>query len=60
MDEHAQFIVVAQENHNFFTFTAGFLRLAISSWLDDETLKTLFWNGTIFHNPINLTQRTEF
>ncbi|ROL48157.1 Otoancorin [Anabarilius grahami] len=43
MDEWEKFITVAQESHNFLSFSSAFSHLAITSLLEDETLKTLFW-----------------
>lgn len=45
MDERAKFIGMAQESHDFLEFTREFVRLAITSSLDNETLRTLLQIG---------------
>ncbi|ROJ33117.1 hypothetical protein DPX16_17939 [Anabarilius grahami] len=59
MDEWAKFITVPQESHDFLEFTREFVRLAITSSLDDETLRTLFQIGATLNKSIDLPDTTK-
>ncbi|XDV20061.1 hypothetical protein PO909_025443 [Leuciscus waleckii] len=54
MDDRATFVAIAQEGTEFFSFTENFIRRAVTSSLDDETFKLLFWIGANFHQAIDL------
>jgi len=54
MDDRARIIVLAQENQNLFSFIKDFCCLAVTSALNNETLKTLFWIGATFQHHIDL------
>ncbi|KAK2887344.1 hypothetical protein Q8A67_015572 [Cirrhinus molitorella] len=49
---------MAQETHDLFSFTPKFCRLAVTCPYDDETLKSLFWIGANFHQPVDLPDTT--
>ncbi|XP_056123863.1 uncharacterized protein LOC130102021 [Rhinichthys klamathensis goyatoka] len=52
--DNLDFILLAEKSQNFLTFTRDFCVLAVTSPLDDETLKNLFWIGANFHQRIDL------
>ncbi|XP_048058159.1 proline-rich protein 36-like [Megalobrama amblycephala] len=58
MDEWERFIHVAQESQDVLSFSTLFFHLAVTSQLEDETLKTLFRIGVNFHGPSNLADIT--
>ncbi|XDV17551.1 hypothetical protein PO909_023392 [Leuciscus waleckii] len=49
-----QFVPIAQESTEFFSFVVNFIRRAVTSPLNDETLKLLFWIRANFHQATDL------
>ncbi|ROL50936.1 hypothetical protein DPX16_14467 [Anabarilius grahami] len=58
MDERAIMLVRAQESPDLFSFVQDFIFLAVTSTLDDQSLKTLFRIRVTFHQPLDLPDTT--
>ncbi len=54
MDEHAQFILMAHTTKEPLDFARAFVRLALTSSLEGDVLKTLFRLGISYHQSIEL------
>lgn len=50
----AKFSTVAQISHNLLEYTEWFFCLAVTCPYDDKTLKSLFWIGVNYHQPVDL------
>jgi len=53
------FISLAEVSLDFVSFSRDFVSLALSSPLDDETLKTLFWIGATYHQHFDLPDTSD-